>query len=415
MTLLWKKPKSGRLSRFISEFQLSPKRGEIMVVETGFPTSLIDLFFKNRDRLKKYSSKTKRIQRLIETAPNASLPVNPDVSLEKPVARSKIEKVSLLGGGLTAEKNKHTSDNSVCVCGDGTGAFVLMAFKLFIVAVLALSTTTKNLTMGIALCAFALLFTENVATRILTRFKLCNTDTRKEKPLDDKLINSCSEETEPIAVTKNSNSNDSRIRDLSLKDEKTRSKTSRLKSKILKKLRSYIKKKKKTIVIKEETLTDDDVSSLVPEDKSDVIESERDEENSNPPLIESKGDDMNGIVVIVIVLTGDDDMFGFWSAYVYIMQKRKTIKLFFAAITSDRDSGEAVPESYREQGVEMVKEKSEPGKLTVTKDVDPTKLMEKLEEKIKTTTRTLKTRTKTMKTRTKKSNTEEKKPKKVKL
>ncbi|XP_056863999.1 uncharacterized protein LOC130511151 [Raphanus sativus] len=363
MSLLWKKPKSGRLSRFMSEFHKSPKLGRIMVVETGFPTSLIDLFFKNRDRPKKYATKTKRIQRLIETAPIASLPVNPDVSLEKPVTRrSKIEKV----------RRKHTSENNVCVCGDGTGAFVLMAFKLFIVAsggatpwsggshdphgfcrnkifacilekqnwrsklapplivaVLALSTT-KSLTMGIALCAFALLFTENVATRILTRLKLCNTDARKEKPLasthDDKLI-SCSEETETIAVTNNSNSNDSRIRDdLSLKDEKVRSKSSRLKSKILKKLRSYKKKKdktivvnqvkafgitprlskkkkkKKTIVVEEETLTD--ASSVVPEDKSDVIESERDDQNSNPPLIESKGDNMNGIVVIVIVLTG---------------------------------------------------------------------------------------------------------------
>ncbi|CAN7027244.1 unnamed protein product [Brassica rapa subsp. trilocularis] len=276
MSLLCKKPKSGRLSRFMSEFHQSPKRGGIMVVETGFPTSLVDLFFKNRDRLKKYSSKTKRIQRLIETAPNASLPVNPDASLDIPN-----KKVSLVG------RRKHTSDNNVCVCGDGTGAFVLMAFKLFIVSVLSLSTT-KSLTMGITLCAFALLFTENVATRILTRFKLCNTDTRKEKPLssthDDKLI-SCSEETETIGVTKNSNS-----------DEKTRSKSSRLKSKILKKLRSYKKKKDKMIVIEEET-TLTDVSSVVPKDMLD------DEEKSNQPLIESKVDNMNGTVVIVIVLT----------------------------------------------------------------------------------------------------------------
>ncbi|KAL0737118.1 hypothetical protein Bca4012_013328 [Brassica carinata] len=273
----------------MSEFHQSPKHGGIMVVETGFPTSLIDLFFKNRDRLKKYSSKTERIQRLIETAPNASMPVNPDASLEKkPVTRSKIEKAS---------------DDNVCVCGDGTGAFVLMAFKLLIVAVLALSTT-KSLAMGIALCAFALLFTENVATRILTRFKLCNT--RKAKPLlasthDEKFI-SCSEETEPTAVTENSNSDDSRIRDLSLKDEKTRSKSSRLKSKILKKLRSYKKKKNKTIVIEEETLAD--VSSVVPETKLEVIESERGEEKLNQPLIESKRDNMSGAVVIVIVLTG---------------------------------------------------------------------------------------------------------------
>ncbi|CAH8381583.1 unnamed protein product [Eruca vesicaria subsp. sativa] len=291
MSLLCKKPKSGtRLSRFLSEFQQSPRRGGIMVVETGFPTCLIDLFFKNRDRLKKNSSKTKRIQRLIETAPNASLPVNPDASLEKPVARSNIEKVSLVGGGLN---NNNTSEKNVCVCGDRSGAFVLLAFKVFIVAVLALSTTL-NLTMGITLSTFALLLVENVATRVLTRFKLCKTDTTNEKQHDAKLI-FCSQETEPVAVIKNSD--ETKIRDLSLKDEKKRSKSSRLKSKILKKLRSYKQKKNKTIVIEEETLTD--VSIVVPEDKYEVVE-----EKSNPPFIESKGDNMNGIVVIVIVLIG---------------------------------------------------------------------------------------------------------------
>lgn len=272
-----------------------------MVVETGFPTSLIHLFVKNRDRLKKSSSRTKRILRQIETAPNASSPVITDAILEKPV-RSKIENAHFVDGGLTAEHNKHTSDKNVC------GAFVLMAFKVFIVAVLALSTK-KKLTMGITLSALALLLTEITAARVLTRFKLC-----KEKPLvsvHDKnvseKIETCDDstepmKTEPIAVTEDSNSKVLRIRDLLLPDEKSTSKSSKLKSKILKKLRSY-KKKNKTMKIKEETLTD--VSSLVSEDNSEIIESERDDEvKSSQPLIESRGDNMNGIVVIVIVLTG---------------------------------------------------------------------------------------------------------------
>ncbi|CAF2041455.1 BnaA09g17100D [Brassica napus] len=302
MSLRWNKQKTGRLSRFMSELQQSPKRGGIMVVETGFPTSLIHLFVKNRDRLKKSSSRTKRILRQIQTAPNASLPVTTNAILEKPV-QSDIENVRSVDGGLTAEHNKRTtSDNNVC------GAFALMALKVFIVAVLAFSTK-KKLTMGITLSALALLLTEITAARVLTRFKLC-----KEKPLvsvHDKnvseKIETCDDstepmKTEPIAVTEDSNSKVLRIRDLLLPDEKSTSKSSKLKSKILKKLRSY-KKKNKTMKIKEETLTD--VSSLVSEDNSEIIESERDDEvKSSQPLIESRGDNMNGIVVIVIVLTG---------------------------------------------------------------------------------------------------------------
>ena len=275
-----------------------------MVVETGFPTSLIHLFVKNRDRLKKSSSRTTRILRQIQTAPNASLPVTTNAILEKPV-RSDIENVRFVDGGLTAEHHnkRTTSDNNVC------GAFVLMALKVFIAAVLAFSTK-KKLTMAITLSALALLLTETVAARVLTRFKLCNSDARKEKSgVVCEKIETCDDSrdengvpTSPIAVTEDSNSKILRIRDLLLPDEKSTSKSSKLKSKILKKLRSY-KKKNKTMKIKEETLTD--VSSLVSEDNSEIIESEREDEvKSSQPLIESRGDNMNGIVVIVIVLTG---------------------------------------------------------------------------------------------------------------
>ncbi|RID75755.1 hypothetical protein BRARA_B02783 [Brassica rapa] len=318
MYRLWKKPKSGRLSRFMSEFQQSPKRGGSLVVQTGFPASLIDLFVKNRDRLKKSSSKTKRIQCQIQTAPNASLPVNKDARLEKPVARksirNKIKNVNLVDGGLTAEKNKPTSHKSGCVCSGGNVAFMLMAFRVLIVVVLTLNTK-KKLTIGITLTAFALLLAELVAARVVTRFKHCNTDAPRQKPLASthvenvilcekvETFDDSKDETELIAVTENSSSKDLRVRELLLKDEKSSSKSSKLKSKIMKKLRSYSKKKKKTTVIKEEESLSD-VSSLVSKNKSDIIESARDEEKSCPPLIESKGDSMNGIVVIVIVLTG---------------------------------------------------------------------------------------------------------------
>ncbi|KAG7536481.1 hypothetical protein ISN44_As13g004280 [Arabidopsis suecica] len=313
-SLPWKKPKSSRILRFMSEFQQSP------FVETGFPTSLIDLFFKNRDRLKKSPSKRfQRIERQIQTAPNASSLSNQDAILENPPkrkpVRSKIDKVNCVKGESAAEK-KHAIKNSVYVCGSG-GEVVLMAFKVLIVVLLALSTK-KKLTIGITLSAFALLLTELVAARVFTRSKLCKTGKDKNAISREKKIETfdetrvpCVKETEHVVAetehvvgeTEVSKLKGLTIRDLLLKDEKSTSKSWRLKSKIVKKLRSYNNKKtKKTMMIKEESLIE--VSSLVLEDKPNKVDSERDQETLNLPLMRSNGDKMNGMVVIVIVLTG---------------------------------------------------------------------------------------------------------------
>ncbi|CAA0407474.1 unnamed protein product [Arabidopsis thaliana] len=305
-SLPWKKPKSSRILRFISEFQQSP------FVETGFPTSLIDLFFKNRDRLKKSPSKRfQRIERQIRTAPNASSLSNQDTIFEKPsrikTVRSKVEKVNCVKGKSAALK-KNAIKNSVF---GGSGEVVLMAFKVLIVALLALSTK-KKLTLGITLSAFALLLTELVAARVFTRSN--NTDKDKNAIAREKIETfdetrvpkaiPCPEETEHVvSETEVSKLKGLTIRDLLSKDEKSTSKSWRLKSKIVKKLRSYNKKDKKTMKIKEESLIE--VSSLVLKDKPKKIESERDEEETlNPPVVGSNCDNMNGIVLIVIVLTG---------------------------------------------------------------------------------------------------------------
>ncbi|KAL9249209.1 hypothetical protein AKJ16_DCAP19111 [Drosera capensis] len=62
MPSLWRKSssspsKGNRISRFVAYLQTPPKRGGSLVVETGFPTSLVDLFDKNRDRIKKQKKK----------------------------------------------------------------------------------------------------------------------------------------------------------------------------------------------------------------------------------------------------------------------------------------------------------------------------------------------------------------------
>ncbi|KAI9126944.1 hypothetical protein K1719_002540 [Acacia pycnantha] len=56
MPLPWKKNRITRISQIVADLQ-SPKHGGSLVVETGFPTSLIDLIVKNRSRFQKRNSK----------------------------------------------------------------------------------------------------------------------------------------------------------------------------------------------------------------------------------------------------------------------------------------------------------------------------------------------------------------------
>ncbi|KAG7546764.1 hypothetical protein ISN44_As12g020900 [Arabidopsis suecica] len=389
MPLPWKKSKSSRISRFVSDLQQSPKHGGSLVVETGFPTSLIDLFVKNRDRLKKQSSKrnnknnkaqtttaqtqtapTKR--RVLSPPPpplslqrRMSLPskLDPALVTEDPPLVSKIEESFVLENRHDGEDEGGNGGNR----GGGGGGCVLMVvvFKVFMVAVLALST--KKLAVGITLSAFSLLFLELAVARVFTYLNICPDAQIRIDSLIDKLIgkrykekleeeeesssthdrrnNVSSEiiEEEEIRVVPQSDSSTlekakpvveekkelQTIRDVVFKTEK--SKSAKLKSKIVKKivpkkLRSYKKKKKMKIKEKEEEEAEveteeegsvTEVSSLFSDERIGSEISERDDLSSNPPLLEScteieedeeeigsKGDLTKAMVLIVIVLVG---------------------------------------------------------------------------------------------------------------
>ncbi|CAA7054583.1 unnamed protein product [Microthlaspi erraticum] len=412
MPLPWKKPKSGRISRFVSDLQQSPKHGGSLVVETGFPTSLIDLFVKNRDRLKKNSSKrsnsksqaqtpdhshshSNRPRRRVSSPPpplplqrRSSLPAKLDpASVTEDLPTRKIEE-SFVGG--LASENRHDGDDADGGNGDnsGGGGCVLMVvvFKVFVVAVLALST--KKLAVGITLSAFALIFLEFAVARVFTLLNLCPGahvrlhsligkllgKRRRQEKLEESSSSSTNdgrrnnvsfeitetfEESRDCSEEKKSNTEESltsdrmnkanpvaeekeeellTIRDVVFKKEK--SKSAKLKSKIVKKivpkkLRSYKKKRKMMKMMKkeeggeeveveiveeegeEESVTE--VSSLFSEDRVESEISEREEISSSPPLLESceeivegededdgssKGDLMKAIVLIVIALAG---------------------------------------------------------------------------------------------------------------
>ncbi|KAG2244250.1 hypothetical protein Bca4012_023509 [Brassica carinata] len=358
MPLPWKKSKSGRISKFVSDLQQSPKHGGSLVVETGFPTSLIHLFFKNRDRLKKSSSKrnnSNKAQAPPPTGPTHSHSTRQRVaSLPPPIpqkhdpasvtedhlpASNKIEDSLVGDGGVTSDGNSGGGGGGCCV-------LMVVAIKVFVVAVLALST--KKLAVGITISAFALLFLEFAVPRVLTLLNLCpDAQVRldslirkligeKKKP-KEKLEDSpsstrertrnnvsfeiietfqeprdCIEEEarapeppENQPVAKEEEREVLTIRDVTFTKEK--SKSAKLKSKLVKKivpkkLRSYKKKKKlKKMREKEEAAegveieifeeegegSTTDASSLYSEDITESEISERYEIGSNPPLLES--------------------------------------------------------------------------------------------------------------------------------
>ena len=344
-------------------------------METGFPTSLIDLFVKNRHRLKKSSSKRNskaQTQTAHTTRPRVLSPPLPQkldpASVTEDLTASKIDESLVNGSGLTSE-NRHDGDTNHGVGNGGNrggGCCVLM------VVVLALST--KKLAVGITISAFALLFLEFAVPRVLTLLNLCPNAQVRLDSLIRKLIGTKKLESSPPSSSSPSSSTQERTRNnvsfeiietlqeqrdrieetrvpepppenqpaaeerevLTIRDvvfTKEKSKSAKLKSKIVKKivpkkLRSYKKKKKlKKMKEKEEAEgveieifeeggegSTTEASSLYSEDITESEVSERYEIGSNPPLLESceeeeeedesKRDLTKVMVMIVIALAG---------------------------------------------------------------------------------------------------------------
>ena len=212
MPLPWKKAKVTRISRIVADLQ-SPKRGGSLVVETGFPTSLIDLFVKNRDRLKKPSMRIKKKKKKTINDPNPVdaqvhdpiITPNPGTGLDnlpvrvgpigeevknstEPVVveeeeEEKEECVESIGSSVsdpittitttTTQDENHVEEGFVGGRGgDGGGGVLIVVLKVFLVVVLALST--KKLAVGITLSAFLLFFLEYVGKRWVRFLRPCS-------------------------------------------------------------------------------------------------------------------------------------------------------------------------------------------------------------------------------------------------
>ncbi|KAL4271267.1 hypothetical protein GQ457_13G019080 [Hibiscus cannabinus] len=153
MTFPWKKAKETLFSRLLADLHRPTKRGRTLVVETGFPTSLVDLIVKNRDRLRKPSKRKSTSQ--IQTPSTTHLPSSPPRPFPVPPCDEKARCPRV-------DVGKSMMVQSVCA-GRGRIAFRAV-FKVVVVAALAVST--RQLTLWIMMAAFLLLLLEFVGASV---------------------------------------------------------------------------------------------------------------------------------------------------------------------------------------------------------------------------------------------------------
>ncbi|XP_045805743.1 uncharacterized protein LOC123898775 [Trifolium pratense] len=179
MPFLWKKKnRVTRISQIVADFQ-SPKRTSSLVVQTGFPTSLIDLFVKNRNRFKKSSFKKPVHSEIIDPSgspppppPPSPVTSSPSIS-ESPIHEIFTEEVPMPNSPIreTADDESAAVDFvTVNKLGSAIGSNPkLITVKMLTVIILAASV--KELTVAITVSAFALLFLENALKIVVSNLK----------------------------------------------------------------------------------------------------------------------------------------------------------------------------------------------------------------------------------------------------
>lgn len=172
MPLPWKKQKGSRISRIVADLQSSPKRGGSLVVQTGFPTSLIDLFVQNRDRLNKNKNKKKKKKQEKSSSDEDDIPSSP-VEIQQEIQADPALSISPTPSGsvsfgvnvdLTPLKLKEAEVNEICSKEVKNFGVVLRVMFVVVVVVLGFMST-KRLAVCITFSAFLLIIADYLCKR----------------------------------------------------------------------------------------------------------------------------------------------------------------------------------------------------------------------------------------------------------
>ncbi|KAJ1420881.1 hypothetical protein SESBI_14028 [Sesbania bispinosa] len=200
MPFPWKKNRVTRISQIVADLQ-SPKRGGSLVVETGFPTSLIDLFVKNRSRFKKPRFKKPVRSDIPDPPPPPPSPATTPPTMPEPLLPSlPPEEPPTPSQPIEEESTERVAvPGRVGECSSGSG-MTMVVVKLLVVVVLVLSV--KRLTIGITVSAFALLLLEYAGKRFVSCLKPCSNASVAIESLFQKLLLllKANEESEPATV-----------------------------------------------------------------------------------------------------------------------------------------------------------------------------------------------------------------------
>ncbi|KAI3819996.1 hypothetical protein L1987_13851 [Smallanthus sonchifolius] len=167
MPFSWKnKTRRNRFSQLVADHLQSPTRGGSLMVETGFPTSIIDLYVRNRGRFRKSSAKK-------TTSSGSFLGLNnlssSDSSLDLNNSSSGdsdcIETDEIIEEDVVVADGEVKIENHSVEMAKLNPVFVVLLKVLFMVV---LVFGTKRFTIAITLLAFLLFFVELVVKRLIS-------------------------------------------------------------------------------------------------------------------------------------------------------------------------------------------------------------------------------------------------------
>lgn len=167
-----KKPRAGSaLARFISSLRPDRRSGATgsLPVQTGFPTSLADLYVKNQSRLKKPSKKTKKKRH--ETNSECVLTVGSASDASDSATSPVLSSIENVDEVLAEEERIPCVSDDVLVCQRRNSLGIGLAVIVNIVVLVLLVIFGKKLVVGFTALAFFSWFVDSVRLDLLQFFK----------------------------------------------------------------------------------------------------------------------------------------------------------------------------------------------------------------------------------------------------